>query len=154
MTANHAATLSIRPLRSGDAAAVQQLAASAPEASQWPEKSYEQLRASGMLGWVAETGGTLTGFLVVRVIAPEAEILNVAVASGQRRQGIAAALLTEAENTLRKDHVLRVFLEVRESNHRAIALYRRQGFAETGKRPAYYRDPPESAVLMERKLTA
>jgi [ribosomal protein S18]-alanine N-acetyltransferase len=107
-----------------------------------------------MRGWVAETAATLAGFLIVRVIAPEAEILNVAVAAAQRRRGIAAALLTEVENTLRKDNVTRLFLEVRESNQPAIAFYKKHGFAVTGARPGYYREPPESAVLMERKLPA
>ena len=154
MTANHALQVSIRPLRSEDAAAVHQLAACSPEASQWPQKSYEQLGESGMRGWVAETAETLAGFLIVRVIAPESEILNIAIAPSQRRKGIATALLTEAENTLKKDNVTRVFLEVRESNQRAIAFYKKYGFAATGRRPAYYREPPEPAVLMERKLTA
>jgi ribosomal-protein-alanine N-acetyltransferase len=48
--------------------------------------------------------------------------------------------------------VSRVFLEVRESNQAGIAFYAKHGFSKTGLRPAYYRDPAEAAVMMEKKL--
>jgi ribosomal protein S18 acetylase RimI-like enzyme len=46
-----------------------------------------------------------------------------------------------------------VFLEVRESNAPAIAFYLKYGLAKSGRRPGYYRDPAEAAIVMEKKLT-
>jgi len=154
MAGSNVANVWIRPFRADDDAAARQLTESSPEAAQWPLNAYERLGALGTCGWVAETSGVAAGFLLVRVVPPEAEILNVAVALAQRRRGIATALLAETEKALRKDNVSRVFLEVRESNQAGIAFYEMHGFARTGRRPRYYRDPEEAAVLMEKNLTA
>jgi ribosomal protein S18 acetylase RimI-like enzyme len=54
---------------------------------------------------------------------------------------------------LQRRGVRRVYLEVRESNTTAIAFYQKQGFSIMGRRPGYYREPEEAAVLMERRLT-
>ena len=93
---------------------------------------------------VAEREGSVCGFMVSRTIAPdEAEILNVAVAPEARKLGVATALieaLSEPE----------VFLEVRESNAAARALYSKIGFRVVGRRENYYDDPVESAFVMRR----
>jgi ribosomal-protein-alanine N-acetyltransferase len=144
---------SIRSFHPEDARAVCELAKSSPEAAQWSEQTYQQLGELGIRAWVSTTGGLIDGFLMARTIVPEAEILNVAVAGAQRRNGIATALLAEAENAIRIQQVNRLFLEVRESNEGAIAFYRKRGFAKSGTRPRYYCNPVESAVLMEKELT-
>jgi ribosomal protein S18 acetylase RimI-like enzyme len=54
---------------------------------------------------------------------------------------------------LRRRGVNKLFLEVRESNEAGIAFYEKMGFAKTGRRPGYYREPEEAALLMEKKLT-
>ena len=101
---------------------------------------------------VAELDGEVAGFLISRevfaggVAPPEREILNLAVAKCYRRQGIAFALLTFELN--REDIF---FLEVRESNHGAQTLYRRFGFFEIGRRPDYYKNPTETAIVMRSK---
>jgi [ribosomal protein S18]-alanine N-acetyltransferase len=102
---------------------------------------------------VAEVEGRIAGFLVSRqnfagdeVSFPEREILNLAVAPAFRRMGIGSALLSE-ELRAAADF----FLEVRESNLAAQALYRRFGFAEVGRRAAYYRFPIEAAIVMKMK---
>jgi ribosomal-protein-alanine acetyltransferase len=145
---------SIRSFYTEDAAAIYELAKNSPQAAQWSEQTYRQLGELGIHAWVSTTGGLIDGFLMARMMVPEAEILNVAVAGAQRRNGIATALLAEAENAIRIQQVKRMFLEVRESNEGAIAFYRKHGFAKSGTRPRYYRNPVESAVLMEKKLTA
>jgi [ribosomal protein S18]-alanine N-acetyltransferase len=142
----------VRPFRVEDAAVVHELLKSSPEAAQWPLNAYEQLGELSTRGWVAETSGVVAGFILVRVVPPEAEILNLAVSLAWRRKGIATMLLAFAERTIRADSVSRVFLEVRESNQAGIAFYDRLGFARMGRRPAYYHDPEEAAVLMEKKL--
>src|SRR5271154_2250976 len=146
---------SVRPFAAADATAVAQLAAASPQAAQWSEQSYAQLLQSGYSGWVAvELDGSLAGFIITRTITTEAEILNLAVAPELRRAGIAAALLSAALENFTLAGVRRVYLEVRASNAPAIALYEKHAFAITGTRPGYYQYPTESAVLMEKLLTA
>jgi ribosomal protein S18 acetylase RimI-like enzyme len=102
---------------------------------------------------VAEVHGYVAGFLVSREILPaldgappEREILNLAVAPQYRRFGIAIALL-KYELSREATH----FLEVRESNLAAQALYRKCGFVETGRRAGYYEFPTEAAIVMTMK---
>ena len=99
---------------------------------------------------VAEVDGRVVGFLISHETFPaianapaEREILNLAVAPDHRRAGIAIALLSRELNR-GATH----FLEVRESNVPARALYRKCGFVEIGRRAAYYDNPPESAIVM------
>ena len=102
---------------------------------------------------VAELNGRIVGFLISRETFPaasdaaaEREILNVAVAAEYRREGIATALL---EHELRHDATH--FLEVRESNIPAQALYRKCGFVEVARRPGYYEHPVETAIVMRTR---
>jgi ribosomal-protein-alanine acetyltransferase len=143
----------IRRFDTRDAAAVGEILARSPEAAAWSVKSLEQLNKRGELGWVIEESGVVTGFLVARAIVAEAEILNLCVAREKRRSGLAEALLTEAVAELRRTRVDRIYLEVRESNTPAISFYEKHSFRETGRRPAYYRNPDEAAVLMMKELT-
>ena len=87
------------------------------------------------------------------VAAGEAEILNLAVDPANRRLGIAGALFHEALAEFRRLRIIRVFLEVRESNLAAISFYEKCEFIRTGGRPGYYQQPREAAVLLMRKLT-
>jgi ribosomal protein S18 acetylase RimI-like enzyme len=102
---------------------------------------------------VAEVDGTVAAFLVSHETFPavdgapaEREILNLAVAPKYRGLGVATALLKH-ELSLEATH----FLEVRESNLAAQALYRKCGFVETGRRLGYYEFPPEAAIVMRLK---
>jgi tRNA threonylcarbamoyladenosine biosynthesis protein TsaB len=144
----------VRKFTPQDAEAVQEIATRSPEAAQWSRASYAALNDQGHSAWVAQAGGTICGFFVARVVGEEAEVLNLAVDPAKRRAGIANALLNEAFAEFRRRAVRRVFLEVRESNSAAIRFYGKQGFARTGQRAGYYREPAEAAVLMRRELTA
>ena len=146
----------IRLFEVRDAAAVAQLTAATPQVAQWSEQSYAQLLDLGYLCWVAVAppDARLAGFLVTRSLGTEAEILNLVVAPEQRRAGVAAALLAAAEKSFLAAQVNRVYLEVRASNAPAIAFYKKHHFTPTGTRPNYYQYPQESAVLMEKILTA
>jgi ribosomal-protein-alanine N-acetyltransferase len=77
---------------------------------------------------------------------------NLVVAPDFRRKGLAtglfAALLTRARETNSES----IFLEVRESNQAALALYARLGFVESGRRKLYYANPHEDAVLYRLAL--
>lgn len=92
----------------------------------------------------------VVGLLVSRQLSLEAfgqpaerEILNVAVRGGWRRQGVAASLL---EYELQTPAVF--FLEVRESNKAAYALYTKFGFRDLSQRANYYENPREAAIVM------
>lgn len=101
---------------------------------------------------VCQQGSEITGVLQWRDLGEELEILDLAVATRNRRAGHASFLL---ENFLREagpTGARHIFLEVRESNVAAIALYTKFGFARAGRRPNYYRNPTEAALLMQRAL--
>jgi len=137
----------VRRFVPGDASSGVEILKESPEASIWSE---EGLLESATLGiaWVAESRGRVAGLLVGRIAADEFEILNMAVARDFRRQGIATQLLRVAIGEAESAAATKTYLEVRASNQGGIALYTGFGFRECGRRPGYYRDPVEDAVLM------
>lgn len=96
----------------------------------------------------AEGPGTVIGYLCYWLVFEELRIMNIAIRSGWRRQGIATAMVQQAMREAIAVRGQRALLEVRASNAAALALYTRLGFRETGRRRAYYRRPEEDAVLM------
>jgi ribosomal-protein-alanine acetyltransferase len=144
----------VRQLNEGDVDSVLAIAAACPEAAQWPRADYGRAVRGEYGAWVAVGGdGRLLGFIVTRCMAKELEILNLAVAPAERRRGLARSLLEAAVAAARESGTRRAFLEVRESNAAAIAFYRRQGFAETGRRPRYYASPAEDALVFAWELS-
>lgn len=91
-------------------------------------------------------------YALFSVIAPEAELLNLAVSPEKRKNGYGRALLERSFAHLRKRGVCDVFLEVREHNEAAKQLYLKQGFRAVGRRKAYYRYPTEDAIVMMAQL--
>ena len=83
-------------------------------------------------------GAPPVGFVLARLAAGEGEILTVAVARAHRRQGLGWRLMDAVLRELHSQRAEALFLEVDETNAAAIALYRRLGFFEVGKRPTYY----------------
>ena len=150
-----APTWNIRSFRPNDVKSLSKILQNAAEAAQWPLESYERLASlPGAVALVCEAENGLTGFLIARQVADEAEVLNLAVLTEARRKGQASALLAAAFDRFRRSGVTRVFLEVRQSNQPAIAFYRKHGFIPSGRRKAYYRDPVEDALCLQTKLTA
>jgi tRNA threonylcarbamoyladenosine biosynthesis protein TsaB len=148
------AAASVRKLRPEDLDAVLTIAAESPEVASWSRESYLKLAdETGSLALVLTAVGKVTGFVVGRHMGDEAEVLNLAVRAKQRRRGWAKALLEVALQEFATQGAKRAYLEVRESNRTAIAFYEKQGFAKTGLRKGYYREPDEAAVVMEKKLT-
>lgn len=82
----------------------------------------------------------------------EADINNVAVLASCRGQGLGSVLLAGLLDWARLLGCRRVTLEVRPSNTAALALYDKAGFAPCGRRPGYYQDNGEDALLLERLL--
>src|SRR5215470_11438812 len=142
-------SIKLRPIVTADLPRIQLLAKSCPEAAQWIPSEFE-LSIGDVHGWVIGDREILFGFLAVRAIAAaeEMELLNLAVGPHWRRKGYASALLNAALQECREQGQEAVFLEVRESNVRALSFYKKHGFAQTGKRPNYYRNPEEAALTM------
>lgn len=95
------------------------------------------------------------GFVLARLAAGEGEILTIAVARRCRRRGLGWLLMDAVLRELHSERAEALFLEVDETNAAAIALYRRLGFREVGKRPAYYEHSggeKTGALVMRRDL--
>ena len=146
------ATYRIRSAVPADAAglvAIERRAFSDP----WSEASFrEALTSPWSFGLVAETRRAPAGYLIGREVAGTGEVLNLAVAPEFRRRGIGGALLDAGLAALRRRKVDEVFLEVRESNILAQALYVGHGFRPVGQRAAYYRNPREDALVLRLEL--
>ena len=97
-----------------------------------------------------EEDGAAAAYLGVQRVPPQADVMNVAVSPALRRRGIARALFAELERRL--PEIDELFLEVRASNSGAIALYRTLGFEQVGRRPNYYLDPREDALILRKEL--
>lgn len=142
-------TIHIRPMTVNDLETVidiDQRAFSLP----WPPRAFgEELRRDTSLCLVAtNSADTVVGFLVAWIIVDEIHIATIASDPDHQRQGIARQLLHTALTDASQRGLLSALLEVRETNTAAIALYRRFGFTEVGRRPHYYRDTDEAAILM------
>lgn len=124
-----------------DLASLEAIQLASPGAAVWDVSAY---LAYDLL--VAEMGPTIAGFLCARKLADdECELLNIAVAPGQRRHGIGASLLREYLRGFSGT----VFLEVRRSNLGAQKFYKSLNFQEISVRKGYYSDPCEDGVVMK-----
>jgi len=102
---------------------------------------------------VCERAGKVVALVQWRNLGEEVEVLDVAVAAKHRRQGNARFLLEEFLRLVREHGIRGIFLEVRESNVPAIALYQNFGFSTSGRRPNYYQQPDEAAILLHLKIS-
>ena len=101
---------------------------------------------------IADVGGAVRGYVVAWFVLDEGEIGNLAVARDARRRGIGALLLDGAIAAVRDSDVDTLYLEVRDSNVAARALYASRGFVEVGRRREYYRKPKEDALVLRLDL--
>jgi ribosomal-protein-alanine N-acetyltransferase len=122
----------------------------------WPPAELEALLTGpGGMGLVIEKEGAVAGFLLLRVMLDEAEILTIAVDPDLRRSGVGLALVEASAALAAAAGAERLFLEVAVDNDAAIALYRRAGFEKAGLRARYYRRvgrEPVDALVLRRSL--
>jgi ribosomal-protein-alanine N-acetyltransferase len=97
-------------------------------------------------------GGEVLGFVIALLLFDEAEVADLAVVAAARGQGIGGQLLDQVAADVYAVGVRSLYLEVRESNVSARALYDSRSFAQVGRRRGYYRSPIEDALLMRRDL--
>lgn len=137
-------TAQLRAPTAADVPALAQLAAECGLDVDFPAelaRSYARL-------WGAWRDGALVGFLLAWRAADELHLTDLGVTPSARRRGVAQALVTE----LCREDARVVFLEVRQSNAPALALYAQLGFTELDRRARYYADTGEDAVVMQRLL--
>lgn len=116
----------------------------------WTRGNFSDALAGGYLCYVDEQSGEIRGYAILMPGAGEAELLTIGVAAAAQRRGLGRAMLNEMLGLARDRQLNRVFLEVRASNHAAIALYRSAGFSQVGLRRVYYQNAngSEDALVM------
>ena len=116
----------------------------------WTRRHFQdEIESSRGYATVALTSDLqLAGYLCLKLVLDEAEILDVAVCGELRGRGVGRVLVEGAFAFCRDLGVTLLSLEVSAGNVEALALYRRFGFFEVGRRKRYY-DDGEDAVLMD-----
>ena len=143
----------LRPATAADTAPVAAIERSVFSDPWSAESIAETIGMPWIFTWVAEDqGGVVVGYVFCREVAGESELLNIAVAPAARRSGVGGELLSSALAWAEARGARETFLEVRESNGGAIALYERAGFRAVGRRPGYYQAPAEDAILYRRPV--
>jgi ribosomal-protein-alanine N-acetyltransferase len=148
------ADVRIRRMAAADVERVMEIEASLRDAPHWPVAAYRSAMdpedVPRRIALVAEQPdpGVVFGFAVVSIVGPQAELETIAVAAKGQRRGVGTRLFWAMAEECLAAQVTDVNLEVRASNAPALALYRALGFLETGRRPRYYSNPEEDAVLM------
>jgi ribosomal-protein-alanine N-acetyltransferase len=139
--------IEVRPASLGNAEALAALHATA-FAEPWDVSSLKALLAQpGAIAFWAQS----QGFVLIRAMADEAEILTLAVVPAARRRGIASALVSAGAEQAHRQGARTLFLEVAENNGAARALYTRLGFAAAGRRRDYY-GAGQDALLHKAEL--
>ena len=119
--------------------------------SPWSEAMLEDALFDPQASFIVaeDEEGNILGYAGLHVILDEGYIDNVAVERDARRHGVASALL-DVFCRFGAAKLAFLTLEVRASNAPAIALYRKHGFEEAGRRKNYYTKPAEDAIIMTR----
>ncbi|MEP6550217.1 MAG: ribosomal protein S18-alanine N-acetyltransferase [Gemmatimonadales bacterium] len=124
-------------------------------ADPWTEESFRRLligHSAIFQVLVVQPDDAVAGYVIAYAVEEDAELLNVAVAPKHRGRGMAGQMVDALLIELSGRGVRTAFLEVRESNGAARALYGSRGFTEIGRRTSYYRRPVEDALVMRRIL--
>lgn len=139
----------VRPANLDDIPTAMSFAAHAATAANWSHKQYVAAfsDADYHLCLVVEDRGEVMGFAVARMLPAEWEVENIAVAGTARRRGLATRLMGELMERARAAGASQIFLEVRERNHAARALYEKWAFEPAGCRKSYYQNPVEDAIV-------
>lgn len=134
-----------------DVPAILAIERSAPSAAHWSSEQYAELLGDGVV-LVSEEADQISGFICARSVAGEWEIENVVVGPQFLRRGVATELLRWLIRRAESEAASAMLLEVRESSLPARRLYEKHGFLAVRRRPMYYRDPPEDAIVYALRL--
>lgn len=149
----------IRPMSAADLNRVLEIAESLHHAPRWTASAYRAAmnpdntpRRIALAASAPESHAPV-GFLVANLIPPEAELETIAVANHAQRRGIGRLLLQALLATLKTEPIKTLTLEARASNQIALNFYQQNGLQEIARRPRYYANPEEDAILMRLDLT-
>lgn len=118
----------------------------------WSERSIATELTNPLSLWlVALDGDRVIGYVGSQSVMGEADMMNIAVSAQHRRLGIAQGLVERLVAALEEKDVFSLALEVRASNEPAKALYSKLGFLQVGRRPNYYRNPKEDALILRKE---
>ena len=120
----------------------------------WSHGVFRDCLLAGYHCIVIEREDRVVGYSILSIAAGEAHILNLCVDPKFRQLGYGEGLLEEILERAENAEVREVFLEVRPSNSKAIALYNKKGFRQVASRPAYYqaREGREDAAVLAKRL--
>ena len=118
----------------------------------WSERSIASELNNELALWlVAEENGAVAGYVGSQSVMGESDMMNIAVAPQYRRKGIAQGLVSRLVEMLKEKGNQSLSLEVRVSNIPAVSLYEKMGFTQVGRRPNYYRNPKEDALILRKE---
>lgn len=121
----------------------------------WSENSVRSELSNPLSLWiVAVDGSKVVGYVGSQSVMGESDMMNLAVLEEYRRMGIAICLVEELIKELSGLGNYQLTLEVRQSNTAAISLYEKMGFCQVGRRPNYYRNPKEDALILRKEWEA
>jgi [ribosomal protein S18]-alanine N-acetyltransferase len=119
----------------------------------WTKRMINETLSSPIsISFVIEENDLLLGYIMLYSVLDEAHVLNLAINPDYRGRGYASELIRHVTEYYRKRGISDFFLEVRDSNTKAINLYRMFGFKVIGKRKGYYTDTHEDALVMQLSL--
>ena len=104
----------------------------------WTENMLRNSFIAGDEIWGIKILDKMIGYAAMRLVCDEAEILNIVIDENFRSQGYGKQLMQQMLNLAKEAGVKFIFLEVRVSNYRAIAIYEQLGFTQVGIRKNYY----------------
>ena len=145
--------LDIRPMRDEDLEAVIGIELQVYDFP-WTLGIFRDCLRAGYCCWVLTLGERVVGYGVTMVAVQECHLLNLCIHPGWQGQGLGHKLIQHLLKLARQSGAESAFLEVRESNAKARALYRRLGFVEVGRRRDYYprQNGREDALLLSLTL--
>ena len=118
----------------------------------WSERSVAGELDNALALWlVAVENGAVAGYVGSQTVCGETDMMNVAVTADYRRQGLGEKLVLALVEELKAMGSQCLTLEVRDSNTPARTLYEKLGFAEVGRRPRYYQNPKEDALILRKE---
>ena len=118
----------------------------------WSENSIASELQNNLALWlVALHEDTVVGYVGSQTVCGETDMMNVAVHPDWRRRGISKMLIEQLITELKRLESTSLALEVRASNAPAIALYEKLGFRQVGRRPNYYKNPKEDALILRKE---
>jgi ribosomal-protein-alanine N-acetyltransferase len=129
--------------------------------SPWTAQSYlDEIKNTDAIMWrLAAKDNSTIGFVVGRLVIGgrvetqiDAEIYNIAVTENQQGRGCGQFLFNAFTESCQEKGVTGIWLEVRESNQKAIRFYEKNGFERIKTRRTFYDNPREHAILMKLSL--